>query len=350
MDDGDATGVMAHLLEVTKEDRPMKRVAAFSAVRTKILRNEQYRHPRFTAEVTELILQSGSITPHDRERLAELIKSPLHTIRHVQTLRGCIFDSKELYTKFCKIPCVVDPFYDFVVPPELQEACRRDRQKRVKENHSHHYKPSKEYHFSMEEIAEMRTTAITWCGADQDWNKRVNSMRLLEALGFLTGRRKWELCQTLKIRSVPQTEYQAEVRGIGKKLFDMEWRRIPLLAPLPVIVMGLMKVRRYAHTQGDYGCAKKLFPRLTHTRYRDIYATLAYEERDRNGFHPESCSELWWKSQALGNDLMTYTKHYATMVIDRDAKTEPLEYIDLDNSEVADSPCESRINIAEDLV
>lgn len=349
MDDGDVTGVINHVLEVTKDDRPSKRVAALNAIRTKILRSNEYKHPQFDAKIQSM-MRRDTVTSRDKERLTELLRSPLCAIRGIQMHRGTLFDSRELHDEIRRLSSVVDPFYEFVVPKELQDAARRDRQLQVRENHRHHHKPAQEYHFTTTEIKEMRTTACMWIESEQDWSRRVNSMRLLEALGLLTGRRKWELCQTLKIRSVPGQIYQAEVRGIGKKIFDLEWRRIPLLAPLQLIVQGLTKARRYAHTQGDYGCAKKLFPRLTHTRYRDLYATLAFEERSLNQFHVESCSELWWKSQALCNDLLTYTKHYATLVIDRDASRQPVEPVEQLTPAVADSLGESRIDVPEDTV
>lgn len=324
MDDGHVDEVIAHLLQVTAQDRPSRRVAAFAAVRTRILRTDEYKHPDFEARVRALMAHED-LTDHDRQRLLDLLGSPLRTIRWAQTNRSLGFDSRELYQRFREIPSVQDPFYQFVVPPELMDQARQDRQKRIAEDHRHHTKPSPNYHFSDKEVAEMVVQAREWCESDHDWTKRIYSMQLLEALGLLTGRRKWELCSTLKMRSVPGNEYQAEVRGIAKKLMDMQWRRIPLLAPLSVVVRAMVHVRVYPHRQGDYGSCRRLFPRLTHTRYRDLYARLCYQERDKNQFYPDSCSELWWKSQALCNDLLTFTKHYTTLVldVDRHASSEP---------------------------
>jgi len=336
MEDGDPQGAIREILAVTSNDRPMRISAAFDAVRTRILKTDKYKREEGYLEMQQL-LQIPTITDDDKTHLKEVLRSPLRTIRWAQNLASCVFHDPVLAERFKRIQIVKDPFYEFVMPANIVAAIKMDRSRRTEENHSHKTHKVEAYHFTNTEIDDMIQIAMEWCKSDRDWTKRCHSHRLLECLGLLTGRRKWELCSTLKIRSVQESDFQAEVRGIGKKLFDTQWRRIPLLAPIDVVIAGISRIRRYAHEQGTYNSGAKLFPKLTHTRYRDIYTRRAFENRAINKFHPESCSELWWRSQALCNSLSEFTKHYTTLIID-EPTPEPVIAVD-GTAPMADSAC-----------
>lgn len=313
MDLGDVNGVIQHITTVTANDRPLRVKAAFDAVRRRILQSDKYRSPEGDAELIRL--QQLATSENDRKRLHEIIRSPVSRIRWAQAHYN-VFDSIDLMRAFKQVKIIRDPFYDFVCPETIINAAASDKKKKIEENHDHKTHKPQDYHFTEEEIDDHVQKAIDFIDSDLDWSRRSNSLRLLEAIGLLTGRRKWEIASCLKIRTVPGFDYQAEVRGIGKKLFDAEWTRIPLLAPIDKVVAAISKARRYAHVKGAYCSGKKLFPRLTHTRYRDIYCKRAYRDRQQNGFHPESCSEIWWKTRALLSELDQVANHYSTMVID----------------------------------
>jgi len=316
MEGKDPQGVINHIMEVTKADRPIRISRAFDAVRTRILKNDKYRSMEGMKELWRLHDEVAR-DPEDRSRLASIIKSPISRIRWAQSQRKNLFTTPELQQAFGEVKIVVDPFYEFKAPAEVSMMVGEDKKRKIEENHSHQTKPVEEYHFTDEEIDAMIETAKEWCmDTVRDYSQRCNSLKILECVGLLTGRRKWEICTSLQIKSVPESEYQAQIRGIGKQLFESGWATIPLLAPLHVVVAGISRARRYQHTQGDYS-GKRLFPKLTHTRYRDIYCKRAWEQRDMNKFHPTSCSELWWKCQALRNEMEQFTNHYTTLVIDR---------------------------------
>lgn len=317
MDEKDPQGAADHIMSIAGKEHPDKIIGAFKNVRVRIMNQPKYTNADGEQEAISLLSFPG-LEEADKRKLEQLLLMPVSKRHWAQNFK-VLFQNKELDTKYKAIKFFKDPFYDFKMQESVVKDCGWMQDERVVQNHSHTRKDQSNYHFSQEEIDQMINDAIIYCESDQDWSKRCCSLRLLEAVGLLTGRRKWELSSTLKIRSVPESDYQAEVRGMAKTLFaEEDWRRIPLLAPISVIVSAISKIRRYHHVSGDYSATKRLFPKLTHTKYRDIYASKAYEQRDINKFHPESCSLLWFRSQALLINFQTCAAHYSTMVIDRD--------------------------------
>lgn len=327
MENRDPEGASRHILTNLHGERPKKIVAAFNNVVTNILKHDKYKDPQGISQVRDL-LNFPNITANDSLRIQDILKSPLRTIRWAQHHRQGVFETPHLFEAFSQIQVVQEPFYEFKCPQDIVLRASMDRQALVEENHQHKTHQIEMYHFTEEEIDDMITISQEWCNADMPWTKRRNSLKLLDALALLTGRRKWELCSTLKMRSVPESPYQCEVRGIGKKLFDMEWRRIPLLAPIDVVAAGICKLRKFPHVMGSYAYGQeKLFPKMSHTSTRDIYTRRAFRDRHLNGFHTESCSEMWWRSLALCNSLQTLSRHYTTVVVDGESgkqqKVEP---------------------------
>jgi hypothetical protein len=259
-------------------------------------------------------------------------------------------------------------YYDFMPSPEMQSQLNEFKKSLVVDNHRHVHKTRERYNFTDQEMDEMVQKAISLCEDQElDCNKRKNSLNLLEACCLLTGRRKWELCKTLEMRSSYVSDYQAIVSGITKDLKDgKEERAIPLLAPIATVTKGIVKLRRYAHKFGDYYQTKKskIFPKLTHTTFRDLYCKRAWRDRAINQFMPETCSEMFWCSQALCDNLSTYAMHYTTAVIhhgepgvpdhrdlQRDLERERLEQQLLEQQqqeEMADSSSGSSDDVCQD--
>lgn len=318
MDDGDPQGVLARLPENL---RPMAQYALIRNIRTRISRQSQYVNKSAYSQLAEWGANTN-YSEKDRNRLRELLTKPGHTIHWLQS-KKFLWDSFELQEKFRNLRVFWDPFYDFKAPESLKRLLSEDTKKRHAEQHQHKSKrPTEDYHFTEQEIDDMIATSVNLINSDLDWKVGANSMRLLEALCLLTGRRKWELCATMRMRSSPDSDYQAEVRGLSKTvagiLGEDEWHYIPLLAPIAVITRGISNLRRYEHTPGKYSAGKALFPKMRHTAFRDIYARRTYRDRHLNKFMPESCSENYWKSKALRIEFTTAMMHYSTMVIDRD--------------------------------
>jgi hypothetical protein len=317
MEERDVEGAMAHILAVTQDDPAKRRRAVFDNVRSRILRQEHYRNPEGYAQLQQLAMRDD-LSPTDRVKLQTLLFKPLHFMRWAQVHR-CFLTDPDVQAKLAEIPIVKDPFYEFDCPENIKLLVNASIQDGVNENHCHKKKSAETYRFTPEEVNKMIEDAVTLIQQDLAWEKRSNSLRLLECLCLLTGRRKWELCSSLKIRTVKDSEYQADVQGIGKNLlgiFDDGWIRIPLLAPISVVIRGITNLRLYDHTMGRYNGFKKLFPRLTHTHYRDLYSEKCYELREINKFcQGDSCSQLEWRRRALNITMAILANRYSTMLI-----------------------------------
>jgi hypothetical protein len=316
MEDRDKEGAIAMLIELSGSSHAYHISNFMKHVRERIARDERYVNKGCIHQVMELMKTPG-LNEQDRMKLAEIVESP-RKIRWAQVRKG-IFLDYSVHERLCQIQ-VFDPmYYDFVPSPEMQTQLNEYKQSTIIDNHRHSRKTVERYNFTNQEMNEMIQRAISLCENEQlDWTKRKNSLNVLEACALLTGRRKWELCKTLEMRSSPVSDYQAIVSGISKDLKSgKEERAIPLLAPIATVAKGIVKLRRYAHKFGDYYQSKKskIFPKLTHTTFRDLYCKRAWRDRAVNLFMPDNCSEVFWCSQALCDNLSTYAMHYTTAVI-----------------------------------
>jgi hypothetical protein len=328
MEDGDWDGAIANIVNITKDDNAKKRRAVFDNIRAKILRNEKYKSEEGMEAIRQLANDS-SVPTEDQIRLKQLFGKPLHFIRWTQLQKH--FVSPEVHDKFSAINIVKDPFYHFDCPANIKAVVGSDLRKIADDNHNHQRKPKERYLFSQQEIDDMIKISTTMCSAqDMDFTKKCNALRLLECLCLLTGRRKWEVYCTLRIKSSPVSEFQAMVKGIGKNvnmaMESDEWYSIPLLAPLSVIVMGLNKVRQATLDFGKYTGYTKMFPKMSHTHFRDIYASQCYNNREINKFKMDStCSKLEWMACALRVTRGSLCTNYATMLItDESVNHQPL--------------------------
>lgn len=325
MEDNNPEAAVAMVLQIKAGLRPLQIRQAFESVRARVLGNESYKIPNARELLKQLFRDFPDMCERDQNLVRELAAGSLRQLRFAQN-QYAPFLSSALNEAFKNMKFVKDPYYEFKTPEPILLASGEDLKQRIQEKHQHKIRKTKEdYHFAEEEIDDMIQVATDYCKIDQNWKIKSNSLRLTEALGLLTGRRKWEILSTLKIRSVPDNLFQAEVSGLCKRFRDDFWYKIPLLAPIDVIIMGLCKVRQYtSHTQGRYSSCKMLFPRLHHTSYRDIYTKRAYRDRHINKFHPDSCSELWWGTMALVSTLQTYTERYSTMIVDKEEEPDNL--------------------------
>lgn len=318
MEDGDVDGAISHVLAMLAGRDSKTKYSAFRNIRAHILRQEHYRSEEGYQQLREMAMRDG-LNPTDRTLLQTLLFKPLHFMRWAQVSKRYLSDW-DLQQELMAIKIVKDPFYEFDCPEKIKRASHTDEKMQVEQNHKHKRKPREHYIFTSTEIDDMVRTATDYISSEMDWSKRCNSIRLLECLCLLTGRRKWELCSTMKIKTVPEFDYQADICGICKviahKTGDV-WHRIPLLAPVHLIIKGITNLRLMGHVMGQYNGYAKMFPKMTHTHYRNVFADRAYMEREKNGFHEdETMSQLQWKRLALVLDMQTYCDHYSTMLTD----------------------------------
>lgn len=317
MEDRDKEGALQMIKDMSGSTHPFHITNFMKHVRERIAKDPRYLNPKCVHQVVEL-MKDTSISKGDFDKLASILENPSR-LRWLQVRKGCL-DSWELHSKIADIKVFDEMYYEFIPDKDTTHGYSLYRAELVKSNHRHKHKDVERYNYSSQEVTTMVQQATDFCQReDVDWKKRKNSLQLLEALCLLTGRRKTELVSSLKMRSSPISDYQAVVSGIAKDIKSGEEERvIPLLAPISVVAAGIVKLRQYAHKTADYYQAKKskLFPKMTHTMFRDLYCERCWDTKEINKFMPEQhCSKLYWCSQALCDTMSTYAMHYATAVI-----------------------------------
>lgn len=323
MEDRDKEGAIQMIKEASGTSHGYYMCTFMKHVRERVAKDPKYVNPSCVHQLLEII-KDPSTSTEDRKILSNILETP-SKIRWLQVRKGAL-ESVATFEKVCAIR-VFDPiYYEFIPTDEMQSEYTTVRQGLVKSNHQHLHKKQDKYSYTEQEVDEMIKWASDFCLRDDlDWTIRKNSLNMLEALSLLTGRRKWELCKTLQMRSSYVSDYQAMVWGICKDISTGNKERpIPLLAPIATIACGINKLRKYQHTKGVYqqGRISRKFPKMSHTFFRNIYTERAYRDRAVSGFHPEPCSKLWWCSQALCDTLKTYCEHYATATINHASSPE----------------------------
>lgn len=317
MDEGDVDGVINEILEKTKGDPPKRREQVFKNIRTRIMRNREYIVSSALDELRQLI---QSATGPDKATLEFLSEMPFHNIHWAQNKPSMLVD-QDIEERFKSIKFFKDNLYRFECPLEIRLECKRLQQQDIEDTHMHKKRPVEEYHFSETEVEKMVTEAEAFICSEQQWVKRNVSLKLLDCLSLVSGRRKWELCSTLKVKSVPERDYQAQVSGIAKRAlkdFSQDvWFTIPLLVPIEIFIKGLAQLRQHPHTMGKYAYPNPIFPKMRHTCYRNIFSTWAWKNRTINRFlEGQSCSELGFRSMALCIPTNTVGAHYSVLVFD----------------------------------
>lgn len=330
MELGDPEGVTKIIMENSGDHLRAKNISrVFYNIRAKIIRNSKYLLPDAIDELRNLADQTDYPIA-DRMRLKKIIaECPVHKIHWFQNNKRT-FQHQDFNTKFKAIHLFRDPFYNFKCPEELFEETRQNEADDLIDRHMHKHarKAVEHFEFTEDEVDAMVETARDYIFSPTDWKKKANSLRLVECLCLLTGRRKWEIISTLQIRSVPGFPYQAEIRGIAKSqaasIQEDPWARIPLLAPIDDVVRGLTQVRQCIHTFGQYSLGCSLFPdHMNHTAFRDIFSSTTYRLRHINQYKDTSCSEIGWKKQALVVSFQDIVNHYCTLSFDRNDEQQP---------------------------
>lgn len=315
MDEGDAEGAIKKIVNMTQDDIPKKRAQVFQNIRAKILRNPIYHNLNAILELRALAVDND-----EKDRILKLANLPIHNIHWAQTKRS-FFKNEHTQQQFKQIQFMKPDFYKFDVPENIRVDAKESYEKEVMKRHMHKTRKQEDYHFTESEIADMVKKASEYIESDQNWNNVSKSLRLLDCLSLVSGRRKWELCNTLQVKTVHNQDYQAMIRGIGKTALSaieyQEWYIIPLLIPIESFVKGISNLRKVKHEFGKYVYRNPIFPKMRHTCYRDIFSSWAYKHREVNQFLAgESCSQLGWRSRSICVSVNTTGGSYSTLVID----------------------------------
>lgn len=325
MEERDVSNAISYIHDFNSHKTPDKRFADFKNIRRLIQQNPAYHRKEAVEEILDI---SKEVEEPDKTRLVKLSTMGYGVISMAQN-RSSTFKFKETFEALKRVKLFKDPYYEFVTPDNIVEQYKNYKSENIIRAHNHQKKPKNNYTFSEVEIDAMIDQAVKYINSEIDCSNKINSLKMMDCLSLLTGRRKWEIASTLQIKTSPNSDYQAYVRGLCKNPLsslngDPEWVPIPLLAHISVITSGILKARIYKHESGKYAYRNKIFPRMTHTEYRNIYQDRAYKDRHINKFlDGVSCSELAWKMQALCITLNTLTSHYSVLRIqDNESKPE----------------------------
>lgn len=351
MDQGDVEGVTATLLELTADRRPAFRLAAFKNLKAKITRSGKWINPAGLQAIRDMSTRQD-VPQVDRENLTKLSKHPVWRIYSAR--RSKFLSTASLQEEFNAIRIFLDPLYELKFPEDLEVAACEDRIQTVTDHNMHKRKKRETYIMSPEEVTACVAKAKEYISQDLDWTKSANSARLIEAICILTGRRKSEIHTTLQLKSVPDQNFQADIRGVAKQvtknLFNEPWKRVPLLIPFDDLVKAVINARRFPWT-GRACCntQKSIWPagrKLTHTHFRNIFSETAYEERHTvNKFFigDNSCGHIQWRALALCVSINTVACHYSAMCLD-----EPIDDDEHADEEVAGEPVRPRKRLCQD--
>lgn len=334
MDNEDPQGGLCDLL-VCYDDpfaSASKLCSMIANTRRFITSQDRYRHPDYVSKVQELMSPMHRWS-EDYQRLEFLLHAPLRRQQsvYISKIPYLVNDAADSLLKEIR-PCQ-DPFYEFVLPRQIMREARAQREQRMLGQQYHMNHERDFYQFSVAEGQQYITTARSVLRNTIDSPSSYYEM--IAAVGFLTGRRNYEVMVTINLYPGPMI-LQANVVGLCKKGISRQYEApvpIPLLAPYPEIDEALYKIRNYrSYEDRDCGvvsgnssrgisrACKRLFGRvLSHTQKRNMYSELAYRDKENNGFcvGNQSCSKNAWVAAALGHvpNFGGHTCRYQTMTM-----------------------------------
>lgn len=318
---GEHEQVLAEYLNCGKT--PLQIKTLIMNTRQRILKDDIYMRMEGVAEILRLA-NDPDTNEVDKQRLMDLSGRGMRDINFAICQRNRYLTNPETMEKLREIKIVREPFSQFCLPKDMWESVTKEHKQRVSDRNHYQKKNGEQVQINMEEADAMVKKATDYITSGANWTKHCNANRLLGALCLLTGRRRWELYHTLHMRCVPDNDYQAEVRGICKvhAHVAMQWIRIPLLAPYPLIVQGICQARKITGRTMDGVRSGDLFGKsMNHTTYRNLYTELAWRDREtKNKFRigDGACSPLYWKSYALGVSVSDAVNHYSIMSVNQD--------------------------------
>lgn len=315
------------LLSQMSDKTPKQIQRAFINIRARLLRTKEYVNNLEYERLLQFCQTKETEDADDLNLLRNVIpKMTLSNIHWFQKIGFNLCKSYRLFSEIGEFRIMQDPFYDFDCPPDIKYASNIQHQKDIHTHNRHEKEDRTLYHVSQEEIERMVQLAQSTIHSEANWEVRGNHIRLLEALCLVTGRRKWELCSTLQMRSSSQSDYQAEITGICKNVkTSNSWVTIPLLLPIADVAKGIVNLRRYKKIiKGRYNGPRLFDRKMTHTHLRNVFADQAFREREiKNLFciDDQSVGPVMWKSLALAIKMKTAAEHYSVMCTDHVSTT-----------------------------
>ena len=317
-------------------DQSISMYSTWSRVRQHIAKDPINRNKYYFYRLEQLMKHDG-LPPEDFLKLESLKESPLYYQHRVQSSRRKYLSS-DVHDKWLHlIPALIAPVYKFVLPETIVSTRKCILSQRAKMDQTHCRKIKSEYKCSDVQLQDwINISKATVASIPVVSTKQY--YEVIVSLQLLTGRRNYEIINSLEIKPVIDNKYQAHVCGILKRgLKNEETDIIPINEEFVIIDHALRSLREFKRLLGDPSAVNsqvggsiakaslRLFNRkLTHTQKRNLYVEVAWREREKkNKFcvGEESCSRTVWVGKALGHKftpIVTLSNRYDALVIENE--------------------------------
>lgn len=273
----------------------------------------------YHTEVMKWLATNPGLSQPDFEAVCLFLQmSPVDQFYRLQRRRQVLQDSSHDKT-FREIRPFISSFYDFVLPVEFQDANREQKAQRTRDRHFHKGKPVSYFMFTVDQVETIKAKCMEVLARDELVTDS-DYFETFTALQIVSGRRNVEIQRELSCRPCPESEYQTSVFGLAKNIHrGSNWINIPLLCPFTLFDTRLTQLRLHAGmifaknqkiVSGLRYASRRLFGQiLVHTQKRNLYAELAWADRETNRFmgSEEGCSKFTWIGNALGH-VIDYAK------------------------------------------
>lgn len=318
---GDANAAVEKLLARYNNDLAKAFTAynTWKRVRAYLVKDASLYDPDYPAEVAKWLALTPELSPQDFETVGLFLQMPVQDQCHRRQQRGRILRNSEHDKSFRELKPFLPCFYEFVLPTPFQDANREQKIQRTQDRHFHKGKPISYFMFTTDQVASIKDKCLEVLQRDV-LETNAQYFEMFTALQIMSGRRNVEIQREMACRAVPDSQYQASVFGLAKNIQrGLSWTTIPLLCPFSLFEMRLEQMRLhpgmlFAKNQkigsGLRYASRRLFGQLlVHTQKRNLYAELAWADRETSGFmgSEEGCSKFTWIGNALGH-VIDYSK------------------------------------------
>lgn len=311
MEERDVDAALQLLL--SKYPDPYQQAAACdnyaSQVRAFVIRQPEYKNPEFDHELCALLPEA---IPEDRQRILDLFNASLRVQYRTLSSKKRYLHNFRLERRLKQLKPVDPILYEFQLSDDLSQAAQEQRTQRIVAQQHHDRHDPGFYNKTETQIQELLRIATEFIS--KPITKTTDLWKMINALGFLCGRRNSEIYETLQW-SPASHPYQTTVKGILKRegvtTGQEDEFTIPLLCPYLDFDKAMTSIREFREANATSSvvqspcmrqqCIRLFGENYTHTQKRNIYAEMAWRNRELNGFltGSQSCAKRVWIQHAL---------------------------------------------------
>lgn len=285
--------------------------------------DEKYRNFFLYDQIEKLASEATSREDQSRlHNLNLLSTNNICNIIHQHNSRPYLIDL-ETDMRLKQLKPMAPEYYEFVLPQDYIDAYVTHIRARDDTILNREAAPSEDYVMTKEE--RNRVVGIARgviMSSYQPLQRTKDYVDLLNALMVVTGRRSYEVAQTMSMEPVEGFNYQANFSGLQKK---SEAGPKPILIAYPDVdrCLGLVRDYRTYESNRAYSSrmssaiavsAKRLWGRkIAHSHKRNIYVDEGFDDREYNKFYPNLVKQHW-AGMALGHVVrLRVTDRYQLM-------------------------------------